>query len=99
MEAIDKATVKHVALLSRLALSDEELSLYAGQLAAILLYISKLSQLDTAGVQPTSHVLASLQNVYRKDIPKPSLDSEKVLSNAPARDGGFFKVPQVIEGK
>ena len=99
METIDAATVKHVALLSRLSLSEAELSLYSKQLASILLYISKLNQLDTTGAPATSHVLASLKNVYRKDEPRPSLDTTAALANAPAKHGDFFKVPQVIEGK
>ena len=99
METIDAATVRHVALLSRLSLSEAELSAHAKQLASILLYISKLNELDTSGVQPTSHVLASLKNVYREDVPRPSLDADRALANAPARDGDFFRVPQVIEGK
>ena len=99
MKTIDAATVKHVALLSRLSLSEHELSIYSKQLASILSYIDKLAEIDTTNVQPTSHVLTSLRNVYRKDLPRPSLDTGKALANAPARDGHFFKVPQVIEGK
>ena len=99
METIDAATVRHVALLSRLSLNDEELALYSKQLASILLYISKLNEIDTKTVAPTSHVLTSLRNVYRADVPRPSLPVDAALVNAPAREGDFFKVPQVIEGK
>lgn len=99
MKTIDRETVRHVALLARLSLSEKELDLHQKQLASILSYISKLNQIDTSAVLPTSHVLASLKNVYRKDILRPSLDPEKALANAPSRDDGFFKVPQVIEGK
>ena len=96
---IDKKVVKHVALLSRLELDDKDLELYSSQLAAILSYINKLDEIDTKDVQPTSHPLSSLKNVFRKDILKKSLDMDEVLKNAPAREGDFFKVPQVIEGK
>ncbi len=99
MSIIDKDTVKHVALLSRLALDDREIVAYSAQLESILAYISKLNELDTKDTLPTSHALSTLKNVFRKDTVKPSLDVEGVLSNAPARDGDFFKVPQVIEGK
>ena len=99
MKSIDKDTVRHIALLSRLALDDKEIDAYSSQLAAILSYIDKLNKLDTSGVQPTSHCLTSLKNVYRKDVPKESLTSEDALKNAPAREGDLFKVPQVIEGK
>lgn len=96
---IDKSIVKHVALLSRLSLSDSELAVYSKQLTAILSYISKLKELDTKDVPPTSHALPTLKNVFRKDEPRPSLDVDEVLKNAPAKEGAFFKVPKVIEGK
>ena len=99
MEPIDRETVKHVAFLSRLALTEKELGLYSKQLAAILSYISKLNEIDTKDVLPTSHALSTLKNVFRKDILKPSLNTEEALSNAPAKEGDLFKVPQVIEGK
>lgn len=99
MGIIDKNTVKHVALLSRLELNDKELDVYSKQLASILHYISKLNEINTDKVQPTSHPLSTLKNVFRKDILKKSLSSEEVLKNAPSKEGDFFKVPQVIEGK
>jgi len=96
---IDKKTVKNVAILSRLELDEKETELYSNQLAAILTYIEELNKVDTKDVLPTSHVLPTLKNVFRKDIPKGSLDVSDVLSNAPSKEGDFFKVPQVIEGK
>ncbi len=96
---IDKNTVKHVALLSRLALGEKELELYSCQLASILLYINKLDEIDTKDVPPTSHVLTTLVNVDRPDVPKKSLSVDDVLSNAPEKSGDFFKIPKVIEGK
>ena len=99
MKTIDKATVKHVAFLSRLSLDDKELDTYSSQLASILLYIAKLNEVDTTNVPPTSHALATLKNVFRKDILKSSLEAEEALKNAPSKEGNFFKVPQIIEGK
>ena len=99
METIDKATVKHVALLSRLELSTDELDLYSRQLTDILSYISKLNELDVKNTQPTSHVLTSLVNVDRPDVLKQSLGVEDALANAPDKEGDFFKIPKVIEGK
>jgi aspartyl-tRNA(Asn)/glutamyl-tRNA(Gln) amidotransferase subunit C len=97
--SIDKRAVKHVALLSRLELDEKDLDTYSKQLASILSYISKLEEIDTNDVHPTSHPLSTLKNVFRKDVLKESLPVEEVLKNAPAKDGDFFKVPQVIEGK
>lgn len=99
MEQIDKNTVKQVAFLSRLCLDDEELDSYSKQLGSILSYINKLNEIDTKKVQPTSHALSTLKNVFRKDSRRPSLDIKDALNNAPAKDGDFFKVPPVIEGK
>ena len=97
--SIDKKDVKHVALLSRLELDEKDLDVYSKQLASILSYISKLNEVDTRSVHPTSHPLVTLKNVFRKDILKKSLDVDDALGNAPSREGDSFKVPQVIEGK
>ena len=96
---IDKETVRRVAALSRLSLADDELLEYSSQLETIIAYISKLDEIDTEDVPPTSHPLSTLKNVYRKDLLKPSLKTEEALANAPSKDGDFFKVPQVIENK
>jgi aspartyl-tRNA(Asn)/glutamyl-tRNA(Gln) amidotransferase subunit C len=94
---IDKKAVRHVALLSRLELGEKDLETYSSQLASILSYISKLNEVDTSHAYPTSHPLATLKNVFRKDSLKASLDTPEVLKNAPAKEGDFFKVPQVID--
>jgi aspartyl-tRNA(Asn)/glutamyl-tRNA(Gln) amidotransferase subunit C len=99
MPGIDKDAVRHVALLESLELNDKDLALYSYQLASIIKYISKLKEIDTATVPPTSHAVATLKNVFRKDVLKKSLKVEEALNNAPSKDGDFFKVPQVIEGK
>ncbi len=93
---MDKETVKHVATLSRLAMSDTELDRFTEQVSAILDYIDKLNQLDTTTIEPMSHALA-LKNVFRPDEPGPSLPQEKALENAPEREVGFFRVPRIIE--
>jgi aspartyl-tRNA(Asn)/glutamyl-tRNA(Gln) amidotransferase subunit C len=87
---------KHIALLSRLSLSAEELELMGRQLNNILGYIDKLNELDTTGVEPTSHVVP-LENVFRDDVVRPSLQREMTLMNAPDRTEGFFRVPKIIE--
>lgn len=99
MKIIDKDTVKHVALLARMSLSDKELDIYSGQLGAILSYIDKLNEVETKDVPPTSHALNTLKNVFRKDAVRPSLGVGQALKNAPSKEGDFFKVPQIIEGK
>ena len=94
-EPIDLDTVRHIARLSRIALSEEELRTFGGQLADILAYFGKLQELDTAGVAPMAHAV-ELHNVLAADEPGESLPPEQVLANAPARDGDLFRVPRVI---
>lgn len=92
----DKSAVEYTAKLARMKLSDAELAALSSQLADVLKYVEKLNKVDTANVEPASHVLP-LKNVYRADKVKPSLDAEGALKNAPDKEGGFFKVPRVIE--
>jgi aspartyl-tRNA(Asn)/glutamyl-tRNA(Gln) amidotransferase subunit C len=90
--AISKDQVLHVARLARLALSDEEVERFQKQLSAILEAVGKVSELDLEGVEPTSHPL-ELVNALAEDEPRPSLEREQALANAPASDDGFFAVP------
>ena len=93
---ITKKEVEYVARLARLRLTEEEKEKYTKQLADILKYINKLSELDTEKVEPTFHVL-QLSNVFRDDKVKPSLKQEEILTNAPEVEYGHFKVKKVIE--
>ena len=88
--------VEYLAHLARIQLTAQELERFAGQLDEILAYVEKLKLAKTEGVPPTSHVL-ELTNVFREDKVQPSLPTEKVLANAPEREGPFFKVPQIID--
>src|SRR6476619_7567839 len=89
---ITREQVVHVAHLARLALTEEELERLVGQLDDILDAVSKVSELDLAGVPPTSHPL-DLVNVWADDEPRPSLTLDEALANAPAREGDLFRVP------
>jgi aspartyl-tRNA(Asn)/glutamyl-tRNA(Gln) amidotransferase subunit C len=86
--------VLHVAKLARLALTEEEIERFRGQLSAILEAVGKVSELDLSDVPPTSHPL-DLVNVLAEDDPAPCLSLEEALANAPDREGGFFGVPPV----
>ena len=92
----DKSTVEYTAKLARMKLSEGETVSLSQQLGNILKYVEKLNKVDTANVQPTSHVLP-LKNVYRNDKVKPSLSAPDALANAPDKEGNFFKVPKIIE--
>jgi len=93
---IDQKQVMKVAKLARLQLTEAEIEEFTGQLIAILDYVEKMNELDTADVQPLAHCLP-ISNVLREDIAKESLGTEKTLANAPERDGDFFKVPKILE--
>ena len=89
---ISRDEVLHVARLARLDLTDEEVARLQEQLSAILEAVGKVSELDLADVEPTSHPL-ELANVFGEDEPRPSLAVDDALANAPDRDGDFFRVP------
>lgn len=89
---IDREQVLHVARLSRLRLSDEEVERMAGELSHILDHVDRIAKMDLDGVEPTSHVVA-LENVVRTDEPRPSLPREAALANAPEPVDGAFRVP------
>jgi len=96
MAVVTPDIVKQVAMLARLRLEGKALTQLAAQLDEILEYVQQLQAVDTAGVEPTSHVLP-LSNVLRKDEPRPSLAQEAVVALAPAAQPPFVKVPKVIE--
>lgn len=93
---ITQDDVNYIAGLARINLSPEESLPLAQDLERILEYIRQLEGVDVSEVQPTSHVL-SLKNVYRDDIPVPSLTQEEALSIAVQKLNGSFKVPQIID--
>ena len=88
--------VRHVAMLARLGLTDEEVELMRTQLGQVLDYIAMLEKLDTSQVPPTAQVLTHV-NVTRPDLAIPSQPTEALLANAPATEGDFIRVPAVLE--
>ncbi|MFC3885419.1 Asp-tRNA(Asn)/Glu-tRNA(Gln) amidotransferase subunit GatC [Bacillus songklensis] len=96
MSRISIDQVKHVAHLARLAITEEEASMFQKQLDAIITYAEQLNELDTTNVEPTSHVLA-MKNVMREDEPKQGLPIEEVVKNAPDHKDGYIRVPSILE--
>jgi aspartyl-tRNA(Asn)/glutamyl-tRNA(Gln) amidotransferase subunit C len=92
---ISKKDVEHVAVLSRLHLSENEKENYTETLNSILEYMEILNRVDTSDVEPTAHVLP-LRNIFREDKPHESLDREMALANAPDQEDGCFKVPRIV---
>jgi len=95
---IDNETVKNVAKLARLAMSEEEIATFGSQLSAILENIAILREADVSGVSPTSHA-SRLTTIMREDIPQPSYAPETLLANAPAQEDNCLKVRAVLEGE
>ena len=93
---ITEEEVRHVALLSRLDLSDDELLEYTKVLNSILFYFAQLNELDTREVPPTSHSI-KMKNVLREDAKAPSLPVEEALANAPEAEDNCFKLPKIIQ--
>ena len=92
---ITREVVEKVAVLSRLALTEEEIQLHSNQLNKILESMEVLQSIDTEGVVPLAHVLP-IENVLRDDEIGQGLPKEKVLANAPDEEEGMFRVPRIV---
>jgi aspartyl-tRNA(Asn)/glutamyl-tRNA(Gln) amidotransferase subunit C len=93
--ALSPEEVRKIAQLARLAITDEEVEKFAGQLSSILDYIERLNQLDTENVQPTSYT-SGLGTPLREDVAVEDRSREVIIPNAPDSEGPLFKVPKVI---
>lgn len=92
---MDTKTVKHVANLVRLGISEEEAQTFSGQFSSIIDYFNMLNEVDTENVIPASDI-ANAENVLREDEVKPSMNREEFLKNAPQSERGYVKVPTVL---
>jgi aspartyl-tRNA(Asn)/glutamyl-tRNA(Gln) amidotransferase subunit C len=92
---ISRDEVAHLARLARLALTEDELVNFAGQLDAILNHVSQIQAVDVAGVKPTGNPLTDV-NVFRPDDVRPSLTQEEALDQAPKAAEGRFAVPRIL---
>ena len=98
MPRIEPDTLSHIAVLARLALSDDEIASMTRDLEQMLDYVATLDRLDTEGVAPTAHGF-ELATPLRPDEPVAPLDPELAVANAPAHEGTAFLVPKVLEGE
>ena len=96
---IAEETVRYVAGLANLTLSEEEIHKFSHNLDEILTHIDTLNELDTSGVPPMAQVLYDAEETatLRADEERPTLGTATALANAPLAGGGYFKVPKVIE--
>ncbi len=93
---ISRDEVAYVAHLARLEFTEAEMEKFTAQLNDILVYMDKLAEVDTAGVEPVTHAMVQ-KNAFREDRIEASLAPEASLANAPETRGGCFLVPKVIE--
>lgn len=94
--SVDSVTVRHIAKLARIAVSDAEVDALAPELSNILGWIEQLQEVDVEGIQPMPAVIPMAQRL-RDDVVTEGGIKEEVLANAPAPEHGFFAVPKVIE--
>ncbi len=96
---ITEETVRQVAQLANLRLTEEEVPRMAREMESIFAHIDKMSDLKTHGVPPMAQVLydAGETATLRDDVERAPLSNEEALRNAPLSGSGFFKVPRVIE--
>lgn len=95
MSQISREEVSHLARLARLALTEDELDSFAGQLDAILEHVGRIQAVDVTGVEPTGNPLKDV-NVFRPDVVQPSLAQDEALGGAPNVADGRFAVPRIL---
>ena len=94
--SVDTATVRHIAKLARIAVSDEEVAALAPELSNILGWIEQLQEVDVSDIQPMTAVIPNTLRL-RDDVVTDGGIRDAVLKNAPVAEHGFFAVPKVIE--
>jgi aspartyl-tRNA(Asn)/glutamyl-tRNA(Gln) amidotransferase subunit C len=95
--ALSESEVRHVAMLARLALADEEVETLRVELNSILGHIDAIQQLDLTDVEPMTHAIP-LVNETRTDTPRVGLTREQALLNAPDAEEGAFRIPRIVGG-
>jgi aspartyl-tRNA(Asn)/glutamyl-tRNA(Gln) amidotransferase subunit C len=94
--SVDTATVKRVARLARIAVSDEEAEALRGDLNAILGFVEQLNEVDVTGIEPMTAVIP-MKAKMRDDVVTDGGIPDKVVANAPETADAFFAVPKVVE--
>jgi aspartyl-tRNA(Asn)/glutamyl-tRNA(Gln) amidotransferase subunit C len=94
--SVDKETVRRVARLARIAVTDEEAEGLKGELNAILGFVEQLNEVDVTGIEPMTSVIA-MKPRMREDVVNDGGKADAIVANAPAREGNFFVVPKVVE--
>jgi aspartyl-tRNA(Asn)/glutamyl-tRNA(Gln) amidotransferase subunit C len=94
--SVDAATVRHIARLARIAVSDAEVDALAPELNNILGWVEQLQEVDVSGIEPMTAVIPNSLRLREDEVNDGAIRAQ-VLANAPAAEHGFFAVPKVIE--
>ena len=94
--SVDEATVRRVARLARIAVTDEEARRLRGELNGILDWVEQLREVDVEGVEPMTSVV-EMAKKKRPDVVTDGGDPQRILANAPVTEDNFFLVPKVVE--
>lgn len=94
--SVDAATVRRIAHLARIAVTDDEVAPLGAELNAILSFVEDLSAVDVSGVEPMTSVIP-IAMTMRPDVVTDGNIADAVLANAPAKEDGYYVVPKVIE--
>ena len=96
-ENFTKETIEHVSKLALIDLKEEEKEKFLKQLSDIISYFKKLDALNTKNIEPTTHPIDNLKNVFREDIPWESMSNEEALKNTQYKKDGYFKAPRILK--
>lgn len=94
--SVDVATVKRVARLARLAVTEDEAVRMTGELNGILGFVEQLSEVDVSGVEPMTSVIPMAMKMRQDDVNDGNI-ADKIVANAPMTEQNFFEVPKVVE--
>jgi aspartyl-tRNA(Asn)/glutamyl-tRNA(Gln) amidotransferase subunit C len=94
--SVDAATVRRIAHLARIAVTDDEVPPLQGELNAILAFVEQLAEVDVSGVEPMTSV-TPMQMKKRQDVVTDGGIADRIVENAPATEDNFFLVPKVVE--
>ena len=94
--SVDATTVRRIAHLARIAVTDDEVPHLQGELNAMLAFVEQLSEVDVDGIEPMTSVMPMVMK-KRTDVVNDGEIADKVVANAPATEDHFFMVPKVVE--
>ncbi len=93
---VDRATVRHIASLARIRVSEDDAARLEGELSGILEWVEQLGEVETAGVEPMTSAVATTMKQRADEVTDGGI-ADDILANAPERADHYFVVPKVVE--